>query len=636
MEITKVRIQNFRSIKNIELDFTPTTVLIGPNNSGKTAIVDAVRIALGRRWGQRGTGFTEYDIHLCDDKADPKTCPPAVIELEFAERVPGEWPAEVQDDLLEIAQSTPNGCSYVVLRVSCGWQEDKQSYEPVWEFLDAARAPLKGKSARVINTHPLFNYVPMFYLSALRNVGDEFSARSQFWARLLKAVSIPQLTETRIMRVLKLVNEKLLKSDPLLEKIANQLKAVTDIAAQDTTGDLRLSAMPLKPWDLLSRAGVILRNEEAKAWLPLESQGQGIQSLSVIFLFETFVTHLLADLYNRGSSPVLALEEPEAHLHPQAARTLWQRVKALSGQKIVTTHSPYFVQNVPVRTIRLIRLTDQGTSVSFLRSSYSCSGLPATPELLTVLAKYPRLQFFPATGELKLAGKLSEEEKRDLMAAYGTRADRQNLCGLIAKLQSDSNQYIEDSILKDLDEWARRIRGEIFFARKWLLVEGQSEHILLNGLGDALEYNLDKHGIAVIDYRNNGSIGPFAALARAFDIPWVALIDNDEQGASSLQELVKHGFSAAEITDKTYKLSEKCLEHAVIASGNEALIKDLLKTDCDEASAETATQAELWVLAEKHKVQLAISMVEKMRADPSLGAKMPTPILDMLAAIKKA
>ena len=71
MRVTRIEIENFRSIRYLVVDLG-ATVFVGPNNAGKTAILDALRIALTRRWGQRGTGFSEYDIHLADDAADPK------------------------------------------------------------------------------------------------------------------------------------------------------------------------------------------------------------------------------------------------------------------------------------------------------------------------------------------------------------------------------------------------------------------------------------------------------------------------------------------------------------------------------------------------------------------------------------
>jgi recombinational DNA repair ATPase RecF len=46
MRITALRIENFRSIKQLQLELGETTVFVGPNNAGKTAILDALRIAL--------------------------------------------------------------------------------------------------------------------------------------------------------------------------------------------------------------------------------------------------------------------------------------------------------------------------------------------------------------------------------------------------------------------------------------------------------------------------------------------------------------------------------------------------------------------------------------------------------------
>src|SRR5580704_9540284 len=107
MRITSLRIENFRSIKALDIELGETTVFIGPNNAGKTAILDAVRIALTRRWGQRGTGFTEYDIHLASEKHEPKTSPGVAIELRAEEAQAGEWPVEIQQALDEIVQTDP-------------------------------------------------------------------------------------------------------------------------------------------------------------------------------------------------------------------------------------------------------------------------------------------------------------------------------------------------------------------------------------------------------------------------------------------------------------------------------------------------------------------------------------------------
>jgi predicted ATP-dependent endonuclease of OLD family len=85
VRITRLRIQNFRSIKDLTIDLGETTVFIGQNNAGKTAIIDAVRIVLTRRWGKRGTGFTENDVHRPDPNCDPRILPPVMITLMMEE-----------------------------------------------------------------------------------------------------------------------------------------------------------------------------------------------------------------------------------------------------------------------------------------------------------------------------------------------------------------------------------------------------------------------------------------------------------------------------------------------------------------------------------------------------------------------
>jgi putative ATP-dependent endonuclease of OLD family len=114
MRITSLRIENFRSIRTLDVELGETTVFIGPNNAGKTAILDAVRIALTRRWGQRGTGFTEYDVHLAKENDDPKSSPGVVIELRAEEAVADEWP-----DAMRQGDTSQNGtlCTFAEINV---------------------------------------------------------------------------------------------------------------------------------------------------------------------------------------------------------------------------------------------------------------------------------------------------------------------------------------------------------------------------------------------------------------------------------------------------------------------------------------------------------------------------------------
>src|SRR5208282_661874 len=119
MKITRLRIRNFRSIESLDLELGDTTVFIGPNNSGKTAILDAVRIVLTRRWGQRGTGFTEHDVHRINDEGDPRTLPPVTIDILLEEPESGAWDPDMVAALEDVMTILPVGTNGVTLRVTC-------------------------------------------------------------------------------------------------------------------------------------------------------------------------------------------------------------------------------------------------------------------------------------------------------------------------------------------------------------------------------------------------------------------------------------------------------------------------------------------------------------------------------------
>jgi putative ATP-dependent endonuclease of OLD family len=621
MRVTSLRIENFRSIKALDVQLGETTVFIGPNNGGKTAILDAVRIVLTRRWGQRGTGFTEYDIHLATQTDDPKTSTPVAIELRTEEGEAGEWPDAVQQALDQIVQTDPaTGQNSITLRAGWGWNAGEEQFVADWSFLNAARAPLFGGATRRLNLERFWEYLPVFYLGALRDAEDEFSSRSQFWGRLLKAMKIPAVLEARVQKVLDRLNTRLLNADPRLAQVATTLSGATKVAARDRDGGVNLRLVPLKAWDLLSKAEIILRNEPDWPWLPLQRHGQGLQSLSVIFLFQAFVQHLLAELYQPDSVPVLALEEPETHLHPQAARTLWAHVNALPGQKIITTHSPYFVQHVPFRDLRLVRLTERGTEISWLPPNFSAT-VPHVPSLDGVVAGSGGLLVYDRlTATLTVNGVFPEALYRNTLAVYGAHPDRAVIHGVLRELKDRSMLFMSDEELASLETFARRIRGEIFFARRWILVEGQAEYLIVHALAKAIGYDLDEHGVAVIDAMNNGHPATFAALARALSIPWLAVFDGDNAGHGYVQKITDRHFDPELVAQRCRTLAGGHLEQQLLADGLEPELRAILQ-ELGHTDAGTIGLPVLRRRLEKCKIDVAAKLAERLATDPALATR---------------
>jgi putative ATP-dependent endonuclease of OLD family len=634
LQIKRVTIANFRSIRHAQIELGATTVLIGPNNAGKTAILEAIRIALTRRWGQRGTGFTEYDVHLCAGRLDPKVGDPVTIEIELQESGPNDWAEEVHETLADIIQLHPvTGQATIIMRVSCAWDDGEESYVPKWEFLNVDRKPLAGKSARATNFQEFFSFLPVFYLAALRDADDEFSARSQFWGRLLRTVQIPEQLEQKAVRVLNLLNTKLLAADPLLGNLATSLSDISRVAVTNTPGQADLRALPLNTWDLLSKAEVIYQTDPAKPWLPLVKHGQGVQSLSVMFLFRSFVEFLLADLYRPESEAVLALEEPETHLHPQAARSLFRHVDALYGQKIVSTHSPYFLQHVPFRDLRVVRAGPDGTTVQSLPREFRCR-LPLLAALNPIIAASAGLlQYDNGLGELVIKGTLPTPTYNDLLVAYHGRPDTAELHARLRAAKDASLEFVPDAELTKLETFARRIRGEIFFANKWLLVEGQSEYHIVHGMAHALGYDLDEHGVSVIDFQNNGNPECFAALARALGYPWVMVVDGDQAGNQFVASVAARNFTPAQMAQLAKQLPNGTLEQQLVADGLQPELKAILVSQGNAAAA-TLSDADLIAALKDDKCGYAAELGAQCAASVALTQRMPQALRDGIATLR--
>ncbi len=130
-------------------------------------------------------------------------------------------------------------------------------------------------------------------------------------------------------------------------------------------------------------------------------------------------------------------------------------------------------------------------------------------------------------------GMMDEEEFRELLPMYSGKLD---VVAELKRLKDESSLFLNDTELTQLDTYAKRMRGEVLFARAWLLCEGQSDYLLLRYFSELLSTPLDNAGVSVIDFQNNGSPGAFVALARAFGIPWIMLCDSDDQGKGFIQQ----------------------------------------------------------------------------------------------------
>ena len=461
MLLTRLQIENFRGIQSLDLTLGETTVLIGENNSGKTTVLHALRACLQHlRNSGRASVFEDFDFHFDGASSDPTTAPPIVITLSFEESKPDEWHEEVErqlgGDASIVMLMPPDDHLRVQLRVKSEFSRLTQEVDTSFDFLDSTGKPLAPKSKGRLSA--LQQLRPLFYLSALRDASKEFSRTSQFWSPFVKNSQIDAETKIAIEAQLEDINAQIIEAHGTFKGVREHLAKVQELVALGGQDVVSVDAVPARVFDMLNRTQVSIASATG-ARLPIGRHGEGTQSLTVLLLFDAFLRSELARKQGvKDSQPIVALEEPEAHLHPSAVRALWKTIRDIKGQKLIATHSGDLLSVVDVGSIR--RLYRRGTQVH--------------------------------VGQLP----------SDLLGRKGRQK---------------------------FDFLVRRTRGELFFARCWLLGEGETEAILFAGAAEVLGVDLEQAGVRCVEYRH-GDISYFLDAANSLGISWHVFTDADTQG----------------------------------------------------------------------------------------------------------
>ena len=449
MRITQVSIRNFRGIKSLDLDLGPVAVLIGENNSGKTSVLDALKLCLRDLGPRRRAVFNALDHHLPDGQTEPSSADPIEIEVAFSDGPDDEWDDGLIGRLnrVRILQMDGDGRNHVRLRVTSRYDRSTGEFVHDSEFLDPEGEKLSRVPPRAITV--LHEEIRYFYLRALRDVARHFDASGPFWRPFLTASELSADRKAEIEEKLRGVNELVVSSHDSFEKVQAGLRQVQAVVPLATGEAVSIEAVPGRMFDMLAKAQVQLGTTTG-AKIPLSRHGEGTQSLAVLMLFSAFL-----DSQSDGAA-VLALEEPEAHLHPSATRLLWELVRGFGGQKLISTHSGELLAETDVCELRRLARTPNG--IKAFRVS---------------------------------PGLLSPEETRKF------------------------NYHI------------RRARGELLFARCWLLVEGETETWVYPAAARALGMNLHRQGVRVVEFRQS-DVGMLTKVANELGILWFCVGDDDD------------------------------------------------------------------------------------------------------------
>ena len=353
MLIERIEIKNFRGIRDLVLELDEVTVLIGENNSGKSTILAALESCLTRNLTRRSGAFSEYDYHLPDEHSQPIDSEEIEVSIRFVEKEENEWPDEVVQALAQAVQVRDDGTQSIIFRVQSGYDEVVGDFVTSWGFLDLAGNELTvAKDFRNLNA--LQQLAPVFYLSALRDSAQEFRPRGKFWSPFIRSMKMDPDVRQDLENELAELNERVLSANESFNSVEERLNNTSRMVPLANDQAVGIEAIPSRVFDIMSRTQVMLSSVTG-ARLPINRHGEGTQSLAVICLFDAFLRSRLEDSYREHTSPILALEEPEAHLHPSATHAIADLLQELPGQKVVATHSGDLAGACSITSLRRLR-----------------------------------------------------------------------------------------------------------------------------------------------------------------------------------------------------------------------------------------------------------------------------------------
>jgi putative ATP-dependent endonuclease of OLD family len=356
MHISELRIKGYKSFENdFIVKFNKSlTVLVGENGSGKSAVIDALRLLLledeyGRSGVTRSDFFRPIGVPASSKGADRISLTCVFDGLKERESVA----------LLPWLDALNPERAFLNLVIENKENERGRFKRNLWG----------GESSVALFEWDLLDHINCVYLPALRDAEDRLNAsRGSRLARVLKNLKIePEAGQPHpLEKMANEFNEKLLSEKTI--KTANehirkyQLESLGSVLGQDaliqfseTSFDriverLRLLFYPQSPTPGEERPQDLFRD--------LKENSLGYNNL--LYLATVFAE--LEDFNEQNTlHKLLLIEEPEAHLHPQLQTRLLQYLQRVASQEhtqvIVTTHSPVIASSVSLDAINVLAIS---------------------------------------------------------------------------------------------------------------------------------------------------------------------------------------------------------------------------------------------------------------------------------------
>lgn len=351
MYVSRLEIRNFRGVHKGDVPLKPLSVLIGPNNCGKTTITEALALVLGRDRLIRP--LTEHDFFGSTPVATDRVTIIATL-TGFTTNDPDhhhDWfrhgRAVVKWEDAETGKLKPTygkATDRLACQIAYCARFDHDTLEMVTAryFYDADVPvdPFNEESPAVTVPGELIRQIGFFLVPASRTWDRTISFGSELFRRVVSYVggkpAVAVLAERDRLRK----PEKALEADDNLSTLVSSVNAdLKTLFGQPLQLKLRVTSTDS---DSILEATTPHFGEEQAVPLPARRYGSGLISLQTLILLMRFGKTRA----EKGEGFMMVIEEPELHVPPPLQRKLLRLMQSMATQTIVTTHSPT-VASVP-------------------------------------------------------------------------------------------------------------------------------------------------------------------------------------------------------------------------------------------------------------------------------------------------
>lgn len=383
MKISNIKIRNFRGVKYANLDVTESQVLLGDNNTGKTAVLEAIDLALGPDRLNRFPVVDEHDFHLGRYLTGDGTVP---IGQQFIDDEFGN---------LDKLFSDENDTTIAVLvRLHNMSIEQQSNFGGRCEFYSNAEKRTLGRDEiSGVDSTQVTDCLQVLFLGHYDVEVDDFVGKTYYYKDLIAGQTNEvrkkdkQLIGFLYLRSIRTGSRALSLARGSLLDIVLRARDVKPKMWEDVLEKLNEAKIPIDETDeigiILAEVQTAFNRYVPKEWgtapkLKVSRMTREDLRHTILAFIETKNDHsapffrqgtgtanmlvlaLLSIIRDNKQNVIFAMEEPETAVPPHVQKQIINEVVANSEQAIFTSHSPYVIEEFGLDHIAVLSTSDSG------------------------------------------------------------------------------------------------------------------------------------------------------------------------------------------------------------------------------------------------------------------------------------